>query len=245
MREVEAWGAEALVVKGDVPHDSRQHEYDVAGPILSRFPGPPTHPRQPRRRQPLPRRPRGGAPRLPGSRARHDHRTAPRRPRRLPRQHRTPRPPAPLPSCADDPLFALVGAHATLLVTPPPPHAAAHPPPSPTRRLPSRFDGIPGPAGRDEPRHLGDERPHPPPPPAPARLRRAHRGRLDQGSPGDVGRYLVYEGGLIQTVRRITAPDALAWTERTRGAWPSASGGIGHRAGLPDRSFTHRSPPGR
>ena len=34
--------------------------------------------------------------------------------------------------------------------------------------------------------------------------------------PGTWAGYLVYEGGIVQTVRRIMDPTALAWTERTR-----------------------------
>ena len=50
--------------------------------------------------------------------------------------------------------------------------------------------------------------------------------------PGTWGGYLAYEGGIVQTVRRIMDPEALAWTERTRrsalGAW-----GAGHPGASP------------
>jgi hypothetical protein len=56
--------------------------------------------------------------------------------------------------------------------------------------------------------------------------------------PGVWAGYAVYEGGIIQVVRRILHPDAMGWTELTRraagGAWgPYASGR------LSDRCFTH------
>src|SRR5205823_10985043 len=34
--------------------------------------------------------------------------------------------------------------------------------------------------------------------------------------PGCFAEYRIYEGGYTQVVRRISAPEALAWTERTR-----------------------------
>jgi hypothetical protein len=41
--------------------------------------------------------------------------------------------------------------------------------------------------------------------------------------PGTWAGYLVYEGGIVQTVRRVMAPEAIRWTERTArmfgGAW--------------------------
>ena len=59
--------------------------------------------------------------------------------------------------------------------------------------------------------------------------------------PGTWAGYLVYEGGIVQTVRRIMDPAALAWTERTRrnamGAWGRWSPGR-----LTDRSFSHPWP---
>jgi 3',5'-cyclic AMP phosphodiesterase CpdA len=55
--------------------------------------------------------------------------------------------------------------------------------------------------------------------------------------PGAWAEYRVYEGGAIQVHRRISAPEALAWTERTRamfaGLYPSYSFGELH-----DRCFT-------
>ncbi|MEA3215473.1 MAG: 3,5-cyclic-AMP phosphodiesterase [Acidimicrobiia bacterium] len=59
--------------------------------------------------------------------------------------------------------------------------------------------------------------------------------------PGVWGGYAIYDGGLIQLVRRIQAPSAMAWTEYTR----RAAGGIWgwYAPGrLRDRCFTHRWP---
>ena len=54
--------------------------------------------------------------------------------------------------------------------------------------------------------------------------------------PGAWAEYRVFEGGILQVLRRISAPDALAWTERTRamfaGLYPSYSFGA-----LDDRCF--------
>ena len=35
--------------------------------------------------------------------------------------------------------------------------------------------------------------------------------------PGAWAEYQIFEGGYVQLTRRIAAPDALAWTEQTRG----------------------------
>jgi 3',5'-cyclic AMP phosphodiesterase CpdA len=56
--------------------------------------------------------------------------------------------------------------------------------------------------------------------------------------PGTWAGYLVYEGGIVQTVRRVMAPDAIRWTEQTGrmfgGAWSRWSPGQ-----LSDRSISH------
>ena len=62
-------------------------------------------------------------------------------------------------------------------------------------------------------------RPHPPEPGAPLRGHRRRplgRGGLRQGLPGAWAEYRVYEGGILQVFRRISAPEALVWSERTR-----------------------------
>jgi hypothetical protein len=55
--------------------------------------------------------------------------------------------------------------------------------------------------------------------------------------PGTWTGYVVYEGGIRQVTRRITAPDCIGWTEGTRGAalgaWGRWSPGT-----LEDRCFT-------
>ena len=59
--------------------------------------------------------------------------------------------------------------------------------------------------------------------------------------PGTWAGYAVHEGGIRQVVRRVAAPDAIEWTERTRrallGLWaPWAAGSIGQRC------FSHSWP---
>ena len=44
--------------------------------------------------------------------------------------------------------------------------------------------------------------------------------------PGTWAGYLVYEGGIVQTVRRIMDPTALAWTERARELGPRRVGPV-------------------
>ena len=59
--------------------------------------------------------------------------------------------------------------------------------------------------------------------------------------PGTWAGYAVHEGGIRQLVRRVAAPDAIEWTERTRrvlsGIWGRYSPGQ-----LSDRCFTHPWP---
>ena len=40
--------------------------------------------------------------------------------------------------------------------------------------------------------------------------------------PGAWAEYRVHEGGVAQVFRRISSPDALSWTERTRGMFGGA-----------------------
>ncbi len=42
------------------------------------------------------------------------------------------------------------------------------------------------------------------------------RGRVRKDYPGAWAEYRVYEGGYTQVMRRISTPDALAWSERCR-----------------------------
>jgi predicted phosphodiesterase len=55
--------------------------------------------------------------------------------------------------------------------------------------------------------------------------------------PGAWAQYDIYEGGYVQMTRRITAPDAMAWTEKTRGMFAGLyrDYALGH---LADRCFT-------
>ncbi len=80
------------------------------------------------------------------------------------------------------------------------------------------------------------------------RHRRRHHGPVvvtEVGStkdyPGTWAGYVVHEGGIRQVVRRVAAPDVLAWTDRTAaaafGAWGRWSPGR-----LADRCFSHRWP---
>ena len=54
--------------------------------------------------------------------------------------------------------------------------------------------------------------------------------------PGAWAEYRVFEGGLLQVLRRISAPDALAWTERTRGMFAGLYAGYSFGT-LDDRCF--------
>lgn len=62
--------------------------------------------------------------------------------------------------------------------------------------------------------------------------------------PGQWAGYTVYEGGITQTARRIAAPDVIAWTEMTGralgGQWARWSPGR-----LSDRNWVHEWPSGR
>ena len=59
--------------------------------------------------------------------------------------------------------------------------------------------------------------------------------------PGVWAGYAAYEGGIVQVVRRMTAPDTMEWIEYSRqavgGAWRWYAPG-----GLDDRCFSHRWP---
>ena len=55
--------------------------------------------------------------------------------------------------------------------------------------------------------------------------------------PGAWAEYRVFEGGILQVLRRISAPDALEWTERTRGMFAGLYAGYSFGT-LGDRCFT-------
>ena len=240
LEDLQAWGAEGLVVKGDVSHDSRAHEYELVGRTL--------------RALPLPlwvipgnhdggnhRHDDGGALLARHGITLHERTTELKiaglrviLANTVHRGHEHGYPPA-----DDDPLFDLLSRPApTLLVL----HHQLM-----TTRIPYYLPpGMPAPAAR----HLLDriDRANP------ATLvttghthrhRRRRHGRVvvtEVGStkdhPGTWAGYLVHEGGIVQTVRRLSDPVALAWTERAAtsalGAWGRWSPGR-----LTDRSFTH------
>lgn len=54
--------------------------------------------------------------------------------------------------------------------------------------------------------------------------------------PGAWAEYRVFEGGILQVVRRVSAPDALAWTERTRHMYEGAYAAYSFGS-LDDRCF--------
>jgi predicted phosphodiesterase len=58
--------------------------------------------------------------------------------------------------------------------------------------------------------------------------------------PGTWAEYRVFEGGVLQVHRRISTPDALAWTEQTRGMFGGAYGDYAFGA-LEDRCFAMRT----
>jgi hypothetical protein len=240
LRELTAWGAEGLLVKGDLTHDCRAGQFEIAGELLAASPGP-VHV--------IPGNHDGGnhnhddgaavlarhgialrlstaAVDLAGLRVvsvntmrpGHEHGYAP---------------------AEDDPVFELIGQGAPALVV-----LHHH---LMTTRLPYFVPlGVPAGPARAFLDHLAVSNPdvwvtsghtH--------RHRRRVHGPLvvtEVGSvkdhPGTWAGYLVYEGGLVQTVRRIADPTILAWTERTArsalGAWGRWSPGR-----LADRSVSH------
>jgi len=243
LAELRAWGAEGLIVKGDVAHDSREHEYEIAGRLLSGLPHPlwvipGNHDGGNHRhddgaeilgRHGIEMHSETTALRVGGLdvvlantvHPGHEHGYAP---------------------AHDDPLFGLLRrGRPTMVVL----HHQLM-----TTRIPYYLPpGVSGPASRTLLDRIGGANPatlvttghtH--------RHRRRDHGPVvvtEVGSvkdhPGTWAGYLAYEGGIVQTVRRIMDPVALAWTERTRssamGAWGRWSPGR-----LTDRSFTHAWP---
>ena len=126
---------------------------------------------------------------------------------------------------------------------------AIHHQPQPLRVRTYHPPGIPGPEGRALLDALGEANPatvlatghtH--------RHRRRTRGPVvvsELGStkdyPGTWAGYAVHEGGIRQVVRRVAAPDAIAWTEYTRravgGVW-----GLWSPGSLADRCWSHTWP---
>jgi hypothetical protein len=241
LRELQMWGAEGLVVKGDLTHDCRAREFDLAASILATFPGslhvmPGNHD---------------------GGNHRHDDGAA------VLERHgmeiewatsalqvggldlvsvntvRAGHEHGYLPG-AEDPVFDLVGRgrptmvvlHHQLMTTRVPYYL---PPGVPNGPAEAFLDHL---AAVNSALIVTTGHTH--------RHRRRRHGPIvitEVGSvkdhPGTWAGYLVYEGGIVQSVHRIMDPVALAWTERTRtnalGAWGRWSPGR-----LADRSFTHR-----
>jgi predicted phosphodiesterase len=241
--ELDAWGAEQLIVKGDVTHKSRAREYEIAARVLTTFPRP-LHVMQGnhdggnhRHDPPRPALARHGitlvdrtTPIAVGGlnvllantvHTGHEHGYAP-------------------PD--DDPIFdlaasdgpAFVVLHHQLMTTRIPYYLPPGIPQPSAERFLVRLAAA-NPASFVTTGHTHRHR------------RRTHGPVVvtEVGSvkdhPGTWAGYLVYEGGLVQTVRRIMDPRALAWTERTRvsamGAWGRWS--PGRRS---DRSFSHPWP---
>lgn len=61
--------------------------------------------------------------------------------------------------------------------------------------------------------------------------------------PGAWAEYRIFEGGVLQVLHRIRRPDALAWTERTRGMFEGLYPAYAFGA-LSDRCFAFGRPPG-
>ncbi len=59
--------------------------------------------------------------------------------------------------------------------------------------------------------------------------------------PGTWAEYRVFEGGVLQVHRRISTPEALAWTEQTRHMYEGTYGPYAFGA-LEDRCFAMRAP---
>jgi predicted phosphodiesterase len=241
IRELVAWGAELLIVKGDIAHDNHVDEYDLAATLLRDVPIP---------MMVIPGNHDGG------NRRRHD-------PTRALAKHgielidgvgvvdvpglrivgvdtRTDKQggtvvavtPAVLDALAGAPApGALVAMHHNLMTTPVP----TFPPPGvPSRQAVRYLDAI---AAAHPTTIVTSGHTH--------RHRARRHGPLlvtEVGSPKDYpgtwGGYLVYEGGVVQTVRRVMAPDAIRWTDTTArmfgGAWGRWSPGR-----LDDRCVSH------
>jgi len=243
LAELTAWGAEGLVVKGDVSHDSRLHEYELVAAELKGLPLP---------LWVIPGNHDGGNHRHDdGGRLLaahgitvHDRTTELKLSgvrvilvNTVHRGHEHGYPPA-----DDDPLFDLLAhpaptvlvLHHQLMTTRIPYYLPPGVPAVAARRLLDRIDAT-NPSTLVTTGHTH-------------RHRRRRHGRVvvtEVGStkdhPGTWGGYLVYEGGIVQTVHRIMDPAALAWTEQAAGsalgAWGRWSPGR-----LTDRSFSHRWP---
>ena len=238
--ELLAWGAELLVVKGDLAHTNRLPEYELAGELLGDLPIPTLV---------LPGNHDGGNHRrndpaaalagygvtlvedvsvvdVPGLRI-------------VAADTRTPTQAGAINGSADAIVEAatavdtgvLITLHHQLMTTAVP----THPPPGIPAADAGRFlDTL---AAAKPAAMVTSGHTH--------RHRSRHHGPVlvtEVGStkdyPGVWAGYLVYEGGVVQTVRRVMAPEAIRWTQRTArmlvGAWGRWSPGR-----LSDRSISH------
>jgi 3',5'-cyclic AMP phosphodiesterase CpdA len=223
--ELLAWGAEMLVVKGDLAHGNRRSEYELAGELLGGLPVP---------TMVLPGNHDGGNIQRHNATAvlaEHglclvDAVTVVDRPgvRIIGVDTRT-RTQAGTVSASTDAVAAAAGAatggtlvvlHHQLMTAP----VVTYPPP-----------GVPAGEAR---RFLDDLAAAQPRAVVTSGHTHRHRARrhgplliTEVGSPKDYpgtwAGYLVYEGGIVQTVRRVMAPEAIRWTQRTArmfgGAW--------------------------
>jgi predicted phosphodiesterase len=237
--ELVAWGAELLVVKGDIAHYNRAREYELAATLFADLPIPVMV--------------------LPGNHDGGNHRG--HDPARTLARHglhlvedvtsvdlpgvrvvgvdsRTPTQRGTVDGALPDVVSAvatapaaLVVLHHQLMTTP----VATYPPPGVPSGEANRFlDAI---AVENPSTVVTSGHTH--------RHRARRHGPLlvtEVGStkdyPGTWGGYVVYEGGMVQTARRVMAPEAIRWTERTAamfgGAWGRWSPGR-----LADRSVSH------
>ncbi|MEZ5134356.1 MAG: metallophosphoesterase [Acidimicrobiales bacterium] len=258
LRELRAWGAALVVVKGDLTHVGRRSEWELAGAELAAS-GMPTialvgnHDARPARpcagrrsghhgaggRRPADRRPRlarwrrrarARRPRAAHRAGRHDHRASPRRHLR-PLSHTGRRPGGGRPAPGS----------ARVRGRPPLPDAATGaalwPPGVPPSEA-SRFFATLAAANPAAFYSAGHTHRH-------RRYRRHGIPATEVGSPKDYpgtwAGYTVHEGGIRQTVWRVGTPDVLRWTEHSRraalGAW-----GLWSPGRLRDRCFWHRWP---
>lgn len=242
--EALAWGAQALVAKGDLTYSGRQWQWDVVGPLLASVPVPidvllgnhdvvrravdgrvalSAHgveiPEEPFHRD------------LPGIRVVLPHTAVPRRGRGrlMPPQRERVRE---LVASADGPAFLAMHHHAHPATLP-----TTYPPGIPGQQARALLDAI---AAANPATLVASGHSH--------RHRTRHHGFLvltEIGAtmhyPGTWAGYAVHEGGIRQVVRRVAAPHAIEWTERTRrvvgGVWGRYSPGR-----LSDRCFTHTWP---
>jgi hypothetical protein len=225
IEELLAWGAELLVVKGDIAHDSRRIDYELAGELLADLPIPvlllpgnhdggnhrDKDPALALARHGLPLTEGVGVRDVPGLRVvAVDTRTT----TQAGTVDRSTE--AVVAAVGEVDQGALVTLHHNLMTT----RIPTYPPPGvPLREARPFLDAV---AAAHPATVVTSGHTH--------RHRARRHGPLlvtEVGStkdyPGTWAGYLVYEGGIVQTVRRVMAPEAIRWTENTArmmgGAW--------------------------